>query len=63
MLVEKLLEDEDEDKEDDLVVDGKEDAIFARPGHWLTGRIDINCDAIEHLLTFHYNTFFTLLFI
>jgi hAT family C-terminal dimerisation region len=32
-LVEKLLkdEDEDEDKEDDLVVDGEGDAIFARP--------------------------------
>jgi hypothetical protein len=32
-LVEKLLEDEDEDEEDDLVVDGEEDAIFARPAH------------------------------
>jgi hypothetical protein len=30
-LVEKLLEDEDE--EDGLVVDGEEDAIFARPAH------------------------------
>jgi hypothetical protein len=34
-LVEKLLKDEDEDKnkEDDLVVDGEEDAILARPAH------------------------------
>jgi hypothetical protein len=29
----KLLEDEDEDEEDDLVVDGEEDATFARPAH------------------------------
>jgi hypothetical protein len=29
----------------------------------LTGRIGVICDALEHLLTFHYNTFFTLLFI
>jgi hypothetical protein len=27
------LEDEDEDEEDDLVVDGEEDATFARPAH------------------------------
>jgi hypothetical protein len=29
----KTLRDEDEDKEDDLVVDGEEDATFARPAH------------------------------
>jgi hypothetical protein len=29
----KILEDEDEDEEDDLVVDGEEGATFARPAH------------------------------
>jgi hypothetical protein len=29
-LAEKIFKDEDEDKEDDLVVDGEEDTIFAR---------------------------------
>jgi hypothetical protein len=32
-LVKKLPEDEDEDKEDDLIVNGEKDAIFARPAH------------------------------
>jgi hypothetical protein len=32
-LVEKLFKDEDKNKEDDLVVDGEGDAIFARPDH------------------------------
>jgi hypothetical protein len=32
-LVEKLSEDEDENKEDDLMVNGEEDAIFARPAY------------------------------
>jgi hAT family C-terminal dimerisation region len=32
-LVEKLPEDEDEDEEDDLMVNGEEDAIFARPAN------------------------------
>ena len=31
--VEKILEDEDEDEENDLVVDEEEDATFARPAH------------------------------
>jgi hypothetical protein len=74
--VEKQLEDEDEDKEDEVVVDGEEDATFARPNPYkrstanprrrcegLTGRIGVNCDALKHLLTFHHNTFFPLLFI
>jgi hypothetical protein len=32
-LVEKQLKDEDEDEENDVVVDGEEDATFARPAH------------------------------
>jgi hypothetical protein len=30
---EKILEDEDEDEEDDLVEDGEEDVTFTRPAH------------------------------
>jgi hypothetical protein len=32
-LVKKLPKDEDEDKKDDLMVNGEEDATFARPTH------------------------------
>jgi hypothetical protein len=32
-LAEKLLKDEDEDEENDLMVNGEEDATFARPAH------------------------------
>jgi hypothetical protein len=33
ILARKTLRDEDKDKEDDLVIDGEEDAIFARPAY------------------------------
>jgi hypothetical protein len=47
-LVEKQLENEDEDEKDDVVVDGEEDAIFARPAYTKEA-LPIPDDVIEGL--------------